>query len=195
MAYDAVSNPIVAYVQPNSSSRIKQWIYFATDPQATVATDGYFADGWNRGLRAGDLIWHYDSGDNDVALRRVATSTATGGVSTALMIDPNSNVSRAHRKFDALGTCTVDANDDDIVEISKDTVGGGATPVQLPLSSARISGRAIKIVDGLGDASTNNITISPAGADTIVGLSSYVINFDRGSVDLYPNFDEDGWLI
>ena len=195
MVYTPTSNPVVAYVQPKASGHIKQWIYFATDPAATVATDGYFSDGYDRGVRKGDLIWSFDSGANEMGLRRVVTSTATGGVSTDLLVDPNAGVARSHRKFDAAGTCTVNANTDDIVEISKDTTGGSATPVQLPLVSARTSGRSITVVDGLGDASTNNITVSPAGADTIVGLSSWVINFDGGAVSITPNFDEDKWLV
>ena len=193
MAYTPSSNPVVAYVQPTSSARIKQWIYRATDPAATVATDGYFSDGFDRGMTVGDVIWYLDSGANDLTIRRVATSTATGGVSTELFVDPSSSTSLSHRQVTAAGAVTVDPTTDDIVEVNK-TVGE-ATTVNLPLASARASGRSIKIVDGKGDASSNALTITPAGADTIVGLSTYVINFDRGSVDLLPNFNEDGWLI
>lgn len=193
MAYTPSSNPVIAYVQPTSSARIKQWIYRATDPIATVATDGYFSDGFDRGMTVGDVLWHLDSGANELTIRQVITSTATGGVSTALFVDPNSSLSRAHRLVTAAGAVTVDADDDDIVEIKK-TVGA-ATTVQLPLSSARTTGRSIKIVDGKGDASSNALTITPAGADTIVGLTTYVINFDRGSVEMLPNFNGDGWLI
>ena len=65
MAYTPSSNPVVAYVQPTSSARIKQWIYRATDPVLTVATDGYFSDGFDRGMTVGDVIWHLDSGANE----------------------------------------------------------------------------------------------------------------------------------
>jgi hypothetical protein len=193
MAYVPASNPIVAYVQPNSSARIKQWIYVATTPSLSVATDGHFSDGYDRGVRVGDIIWNYVSGANELALRRVATATATGGISTELMIDPNAATSRTHREFTAAGTCTVDADADDIVEIKKAVAA--ATSVQLPLASARTSGRAITIIDGTGDAASNNITISPAGSDTIVGLSTYAIAFNYGAVSFLPNFDEDKWLV
>jgi hypothetical protein len=193
MAYDGEGNPVVAYVQPNSSSRLKQWIYFATDPAAAIATDGYFSDGYGRGMRQGDILWHFDSGAKTAAIYQVTTSTPTGGVSINTVTSSASGTARAHRKVTAAGTYTVDASVDDIIEIDK-TVAAANT-VQLPLASARTAGRAITIVDGKLDANLNNITVAPAGTDTIVGLSQWVINFNGGAVTLYPNFDEDGWLV
>lgn len=193
MAYDPVTNPVVAYVQPKSSGRIKQWIYFATDPTATIATDGYFSDGYVRGMRVGDVLWHFDSGANSLQIRRVSGATATGGVDTNEVTSSATGTARNHTKVTAAGTYSVIADADDIVEINK-TVAA-ATTVQLPLASARTSGRAITIVDGKLDAATNNITVAPAGADTIVGLATWPINFNGGAVTLYPRFDADGWIV
>jgi hypothetical protein len=193
MAYDPVSNPIVAYVQPKSSSRLKQWIYYATDPVASLATDGYFTDGYARGMRKSDIVWHFDSGESTVTILRTIRATATGGVTLGEVTSAASGTARNHTKVTAAGTYTVDADDDDIIEINK-TVGQ-ATTVQLPLAALRTPGRALTIVDGKLDANTNNITVSPAGSETIVGLANWVINFNGGAVSLLPRFDEDGWLI
>jgi hypothetical protein len=95
------------------------------------------------------------------------------------------------RNVTAAGAVTVDAVSDDTIFINK-TVGA-ATTVNLPAAATR-SG-AIKIVDGKLDAATNNITITPNGAETIMGLSTYVIRFNGGSVSLSPRPDGAGWYV
>ena len=100
---------------------------------------------------------------------------------------------RIVREVTAAGDVTVDEEDDDIIFINK-TVGE-ATGVTLPASADRNPSRPIKIVDGKLDSSTNAITITPDGSETIVGLTEYVINFDGGSVELWPRPDETGWYI
>lgn len=68
---------------------------------------------------------------------------------------------------------------------------GAATGVTLPASADRDDALVIK--DGKGDASTNNITITPDGSETIDGLSAWVISFDYGGVTLVPRPDGNGW--
>lgn len=65
----------------------------------------------------------------------------------------------------------------------------GAVAVNLP---AGVNGQYFIIVDGLGDAATNNITVTPA-AGNINGSATYVINRDRGGVFLAYNGTE--WTI
>ena len=118
------------------------------------------------------------------------------GASTAedALINLGAPTARNVRKVTAAGAVTVDADTDDIIVIKK-TVGE-ATTVNLPAAADRDPSRPIKIVDGKGDADTNPITIDPNGSETVaVVLTSYVINFQGGSVDLWPNPDEDGWYI
>lgn len=54
----------------------------------------------------------------------------------------------------------------------------GAVAVNLP---AGVDGQVFAVVDGKGDAHTNNITITPFGANTIDNAGSLVINSDYGA--------------
>lgn len=77
----------------------------------------------------------------------------------------------------------------DYAVVCKLTVPGAVT-VNLP---AGVTGTLYVIVDGTGDASTNNITIDPNAAQTINGASTYVINEDRGGVII--QFTGTEWVI
>lgn len=65
----------------------------------------------------------------------------------------------------------------------------GAVAVNLP---AGVTGQMFAIVDGKGDAATNNITITPA-AGNINGAGTYVINGDRNGIIIAYNGTE--WTI
>jgi len=84
----------------------------------------------------------------------------------------------------ASGTVSV-TSADQIVVVNK-TVGA-ATTVNLP--SAPTTGLSFVIKDGKGDASTNNITITPA-AGTIDGLSTYVMTSNYQAIKLVYNGNE-----
>lgn len=62
---------------------------------------------------------------------------------------------------------------------------GGVVVINLAPSSSR-GGRKLAIKDVSGNASTNNIQITGAGAETTDGLSPFLIRTDFGGVDLYP---------
>lgn len=81
---------------------------------------------------------------------------------------------RALREVTAAGDVTV-TKADDIVVINKSS--GAATAVNLPASPA--TGLTFTIKDGKGDASSNNITITPA-AGNIDGAGTYVISTNYG---------------
>lgn len=95
------------------------------------------------------------------------------------------------RVVTAAGSVTVDEDTDDHILLNK-TIGA-ATTVNLPAAATRTEGRHIKIVDIKGDAASNNITITPDGAETIVGLSTWVIANNYGSVTLWPM--SGGWYV
>lgn len=68
----------------------------------------------------------------------------------------------------------------DVVIVNKTT--GGATSVPVPKEPH--PGRAFAVIDGKGDANSNNITITTPGDETINGASTYVMNANRESVIL-----------
>lgn len=80
----------------------------------------------------------------------------------------------------------------------------GAVTIQLPSAQGNVAGAGvvpgtwiptpITIVDVGGLASsTNVITILPHGTETIVGLTSLVIDSPYGAYVLNPNDDSGGW--
>jgi hypothetical protein len=66
----------------------------------------------------------------------------------------------------------------------------GAVTVNLP---AGTTGRIFMVVDGKGDAATNNVTIDGNGAETINGAATYAITDNRGAVAIAWN--GTGWNI
>lgn len=68
----------------------------------------------------------------------------------------------------------------------------GAVAVTLP---AGVDGRVFIVGDQTGDAGTNNITITPNGAETINGSATYVINDNRGSVMLQYSTTNTRWNV
>jgi len=58
---------------------------------------------------------------------------------------------------------------------------GAATAVTLPASVTADGRREVVVLDGKGDAGTNNITVTAAGSDTINGAATYVMaaNYSR----------------
>ena len=106
--------------------------------------------------------------DND---RTVANFSATGG---------GDNVGRVAVAADY----TVKGNED-IVAV---TSTAAARTITLPAASSIQPGNQILVVkDESGAAATNNITITRAGADTIDGAATKVINANYGSVRLYSD--------
>lgn len=66
----------------------------------------------------------------------------------------------------------------------------GASTVNLP---AGVAGQYFVIIDGNGDATTNNITINPNGTETINGAASLVISSDNDAVVLV--FHGTNWSV
>jgi hypothetical protein len=115
----------------------------------------------------------------------IGGSAAAAGSFTTLSASSTFTTSAAEVKqtnvVTAAGGITMGAADRFIV-VNK--TSGAATAVTLV--SSPTTGRVVTIIDGKGDAATNNITISPA-AGTINGASSYVISSNYGEVSLIYN--------
>jgi hypothetical protein len=89
----------------------------------------------------------------------------------------------------AAGTYSVQTTDS-VVLINK-TVAA-ANSVQLPAANAR-GGLPVTVKDLKGDGATNNITVLPAGAETIDGLANVPINANYGAYKFWPV--TGGWVI
>ena len=74
---------------------MQEWTYISGDASATVRAASYITDGGSRGMRVGDLVKHYDTGNLLVNEYRVVTvsSTSPGAVdlSDATVIGSASN--------------------------------------------------------------------------------------------------------
>lgn len=77
----------------------------------------------------------------------------------------------------------------DCVIVTNLSVAGPVT-VNLPSGT---TGRIFMVVDGKGDAATNNVTIDASGAETINGAATYVISDNRGGVVL--GWNGTGWTV
>lgn len=79
---------------------------------------------------------------------------------------------------EAVTTPVTVASTTDCVVISNLTVAGPVA-VNLP---AGVAGQVFMIIDGKGDANTNNITITPNGAETINGAATLTLTSNNGAV-------------
>ncbi|QUS39565.1 hypothetical protein RPMA_12500 [Tardiphaga alba] len=126
------------------------------------------------------------------------TTTPDDGVNCIIDLDGNRfkkvpiDTSTTQRLVVASGAVTVSADDADIVVIDK-TVAA-ATTVNLPPAADRT--KAVKIVDGKGDANTNNITIVPQSGEKVFGTVDYtpIIDGNGGQITLTPRADGTGWF-
>jgi hypothetical protein len=69
-----------------------------------------------------------------------------------------------------------------------------SAPSQITLPLASLHNGPVHISDGNLNAGTNNITITPAGGETIVGLPNWTLAGDGAGVTLYP-FAGTGWYL
>lgn len=75
MAY-ATTNPPVLLAQGLGGSH-SLWFYRSTDAATVVRVSGYFSDGYNLGMRAGDLIVVVDTDASPIAMQLMIVTSAT----------------------------------------------------------------------------------------------------------------------
>lgn len=87
---------------------------------------------------------------------------------------------------------------------SVETISTASSPVQINLDPQAVNGDVVVIKDIGGHAATNNITISPAGTQEIVGHETIVLNQNYAVVELVftseinyaPSENETGaWMV
>lgn len=133
-------------------------------------------------------LWQVSTAHTSAASGTFAADRA--GAASGKWVQVLATTTKNVRVVTAAGAVTV-TNADDIVLINK-TVGA---PTTVNLAAAATFTRPIKIVDLKGDAGTNPITIDPNGAETIVGLSTWVIGNNQGSIEITANPTGTGWYI
>lgn len=80
MAGYSTSNPPV--LQSQSIAGVRTWVYESVDAASLVDIDGYFTNGYELGMREGDIVFVRDTDANPTALTLhvVDTATAADGV-------------------------------------------------------------------------------------------------------------------
>ncbi len=89
MAY-ATSNPPALQAQAIAGPR--RWVYQSTDNAAAVRVSGYFSNGWDLGMRAGDTVEVTDTDASPIAVTNHVVVSAT---SSAVDLDDGVAVSGA----------------------------------------------------------------------------------------------------
>jgi len=85
---------------------------------------------------------------------------------------------------------TVISSSDCVLNVQLTTPG--AVSVVLPVSP---QGQYFTVVDGTGDAATNNITVTASGGATINGSASYLITTNRASADFIYILAANNWIV
>lgn len=75
MAY-ATTNPPGLWFGGMSSQK-RAWLYVSADAKATVDTSGYFTNGYDLGMRDGDLLFVYDTANKIWSTHTVLNTSGT----------------------------------------------------------------------------------------------------------------------
>lgn len=168
-------------VRSFSKTRVRLRVADANEVRATSLT-GQFG-----GVRVASLLADFELDTTD-------TTTADDGATCIIDFSGNrfkksTSVGRVQRTVIAAGAITASPSDDII--IVKKTVGA-ATTVNIDWSVRGV--RPLTVVDGKGDANTNNITLIPTSGQTQYGIADYHVTIDGngGQVTLTPLLDGSG---
>lgn len=76
----STSNPPFLLAQGVGGAR-KVWFYASTDAPSAVDASGYFTNGWDLGMRAGDIIFVVDTDASPIAAQiHIVTSATSSAV-------------------------------------------------------------------------------------------------------------------
>lgn len=75
MAYDTSNPPML--IASGLGGAYNLWAYKGTDAATAVRVDGYFTDGYDLGMRAGDLVLSVDTSADPITSQMMIVSTAT----------------------------------------------------------------------------------------------------------------------
>lgn len=123
-------------------------------------------------------LWYLDSAGNAVQITEagaVGGSGSAGPYTVTTVSSGTHNVSAEQQVLHVTYTAT------------------GAVTINLRAAATAGAGAWLKIVDAGGSAGTNNITIDGNGSETINGSTTFVINTNRGAVEIYC--DGSNWFV
>lgn len=82
MAYSVSLPPNCIAMGPGGGAKGKLWMYQSADVHTDVDASGYFVDGFDLGMRVGDVVFVVET-DNSYALSvHVVTAVTTNGAAT-----------------------------------------------------------------------------------------------------------------
>ncbi len=75
MAYSQSNPP--ALISQGIGGFFRQWVYKSTDAASAVRVSGYFTDGWQLGMRQGDLVLVVDTDASPITMQMMIVTSAT----------------------------------------------------------------------------------------------------------------------
>ena len=131
-----------------------------------------------------------DSGDNITITKFVGNNIGLTESEVQALIDTSSSngASNASTWSEVTSNTTVEANTKNIIDCS-----GGAVNVTLP--STPTLGDEVRVIDGTGNASTNNITILRNGNNIQGSADNLTIDIDRAAIGLVFYNATQGWIL
>lgn len=91
MAYDATVAAPTLVLDGKLGGAGSIWMYRSADAHATVDASGYFTDGYDRGMRDGDLCFVYDTGNKIWSAHTVIVSGTTVDLANGTNIGISTN--------------------------------------------------------------------------------------------------------
>ena len=132
-----------------------------------------------------------DSGDNITITKFVGNNIGLTESEVQALIDTSSSssgASNASTWSEVTSNTTVEANTKNIIDCS-----GGAVNVTLPATPTL--GDEVRVIDGTGNASTNNITILRNGNNIQGSADNLTIDIDRAAIGLVFYNATQGWIL
>ncbi len=77
MAYADTNPPYLVTEGIGGTQNRRVWLYVSTDTATAIRVDGYFTDGYDLGMRAGDIVASVDTDASPIAAHLYVISVAT----------------------------------------------------------------------------------------------------------------------
>jgi len=203
--FTAVDNKITLTSAPNVSDILVVETFSGTQGVGSMSTFRYTATAGQLTFSGSDVnntSLNYKPGDIIVSLNGIilvdsADYTATNGTSIVLQDSAALNdeiiisafTPDTERKWsEKTGNVNVASNTKNIVRTS-------AGAIQLTFPASPVFGDEIRIIDGTGNASSNNITLLPNGNKFQSSDSNFVVDIDRAGLGFVYYNDSQGWIL